>query len=91
MMQNTTAAAPTNPAKPADSSTPDGRSTTFQAVEGGEEHHSGTTLLVEAYSILWIILMVWLLVVWRRQKDVGARLDDLEKAIDRAAAKLEKK
>jgi len=88
-MQNTTAAAPADSAHAP--LTPDGRSTTFQAVEGGPEQHSGTTLLVEAYAVLWVILMVWLLLVWRRQKDVGARLDDLEKAIDRAAAKLEKK
>jgi hypothetical protein len=71
--------------------TPEGRSTTFQPVEGGPEQHSGSTLLVEAYVVLWVILMGWLLLTWRRQKAVGARLDDLEKAIDRAAAKLEKK
>jgi hypothetical protein len=35
--------------------------------------------------------MAWVLLVWRRQKTVNARLDDLELAIDRAAAKLEKK
>jgi hypothetical protein len=71
--------------------TPDGRSTSFQPVEGGGEQHSGTTLLVEAYAVLWVILMAWVLLVWRRQKTVNARLDDLELAIDRAAAKLEKK
>ncbi len=96
MMQNTTVTAPAgtapaDSAKAADAPTPDGRSTTFQAVQGGEEQHSGTTLLVEAYSVLWVILMAWLLLVWRRQKNADARLDDLEKAIDRAAAKLEKK
>jgi len=35
--------------------------------------------------------MGWLLLVWQRQKNVGGRLDALEQAIDRAAAKLEKK
>ena len=80
-------------AQPASSATltPDGRSTAFQPVEGGPEQHSGTTLLVEAYAVLWVILMAWLLLVWRRQKTVNTRLDELEHAIDRAAAKLEKK
>ena len=93
MIQNTTQAPPAESGKTADGTptTPDGRATTFQAVEGGTEQHSGTTLLVEAYAVLWVILMGWLLLMWRRQATVGARLDELEKAIDRAAAKLQKK
>ena len=82
-----TGAAGANPGKP----TADDRATTFQPVEGGTEQHSGTTLLVEAYVVLWVILMAWILMLWRRQADVGARLDDLERAIDRAAALREKK
>jgi hypothetical protein len=70
--------------------TADDRSTTFQPVEGGTEQHSGTTLLVEAYVVLWVILMAWLL-LWRKQATMGGRLDDLERAIDRAASKGEKK
>ena len=75
----------------AGATTPDGRATTFQPVEGGPEQHSGSTLLVEAYAILWIILMSWLLFTWRRQRAIGDRLGELERAIDRAASKLEKK
>jgi hypothetical protein len=70
--------------------TPDGRSTTFQAVEGGTETRSGETLLVSAYSALWLILMAWLALMWRKQASVSTRIDDLERAIDRAAAKAEK-
>ena len=70
---------------------PDDRSTTFQPVEGGTEQHSGATLLIEAYAVLWIILMGWLVFQWRRQGALGARLDGLERAIDRASAKAEKK
>ena len=72
---------------------PDDRSTTFQPVPVGEstEQHSGTTLLIEAYAVLWVILMAWLLMQWRRQAAIGARLGELEKAIDRAASKAEKK
>jgi hypothetical protein len=73
------------------SSTPDDRSTTFQAVQGGPEQHSGSTLLIEAYAVLWVILMAWVLFMWRRQAALGARLEGLERAIDRAAAKAQPK
>jgi hypothetical protein len=70
--------------------TPEDRSTTFQPVEGGTETRSGSTLLVEAYVVLWIILMVWLVTMWRKQGSLNARLDDLERTIDRAAAAKKK-
>lgn len=63
----------------------DGRSTTFQAVEGGAETRSGSTLLVEAYVVLWLILLAWIVLLWRKQAGLNARLDDLERAIDKAA------
>jgi hypothetical protein len=84
LQQTTTTAAPA-------SSGPDDRSQTFQPVEGGPEQHSGSTLLVEAYAVLWVILMAWVLFMWRRQASLGARLEGLERAIDRAAAKAQPK
>jgi hypothetical protein len=89
MLQGQAAPADTAQTTTGTPTTPEGRSTTFQPVEGGPEQHSGSTLLVEAYVILWVILMAWLLLTWRRQKTIGARLDDLEKAIDRAATKVD--
>jgi hypothetical protein len=86
----TASAAPAAAPSAAASGTPDGRATTFQAVEGGAEARSGEALLVEAYSVLWVILLGWLVYLWRKQAGLGARLDDLERAIDRAAAKAEK-
>jgi hypothetical protein len=68
-------------------STPDDRSTTFQPVEGGAETRSGSSLLIEAYAVLWIILMIWLVTMWRKQGSLNARLEDLERTIDKAAAK----
>lgn len=68
----------------------DDRATTFQPVEGGQEVHSGTTLLVEAYVVLWIILMAWLASVWRKQQGLHARLDELEKVLDKADAQARK-
>jgi hypothetical protein len=66
---------------------PGQRSTEFRAVEGGAEMVSGGTLLVEAYSALWIILLAFLLVSWRRQARIDARVDELEKALARSGAK----
>ena len=63
------------------------RSTEFQAVEGGTEMVSGGTLLVEAYAALWLILLGFLLVSWRRQGRIDQRVDELEKAVARSAPK----
>jgi hypothetical protein len=69
---------------------PDDRATEFTAVQGGERY-SGATLLVYAYEAIWLIMMVWLLLLWRKQRSLNARLDGLEAAIDRAAASKESK
>jgi hypothetical protein len=69
-----------------DSTAPDGRSTTFQPTEGGTEQRSGATLLVEAYAIIWLILMFWLVLLWRKQAALNLRLDGLEGAIVKASA-----
>jgi uncharacterized protein HemX len=63
---------------------PDSRSTTFQPVTGEAEHYSGETLLVSAYAILWVILLSWVGLVWRKQSALDARLDDLEREIQKA-------
>ncbi len=75
---------PPTPAAPAD------RATEFTAVDGGE-HYSGSTLLVVAYAAIWLILMVWIFMLWRKQATLSDRLDGLERTIDRAADALEKK
>lgn len=69
---------------------PDDRATEFTAVEGGE-HYSGSTLLVEAYAAIWLIMMVWIFMLWRKSSTLAERLDGLERAIDRAAAAPEEK
>src|SRR5206468_1529287 len=76
---------------PATAATPASRATTFQPVEGGGEQRSGETLLVEAYVVLWVILMGWLFFLWRKQNGLHARLDDLERVIDKAADAKESK
>ena len=70
--------APTEPAQ---------RGTEFVAVEGGAEMVSGGTLLVEAYVVLWVILLGFVFISWRRQGKIDARVADLERALGRGAAK----
>ena len=76
---------------PSTPGTPTDRSTEFTAVDPNVEQFSGPTLVVEAYAAIWLILMGWLFFQWRRQATLSERLDDLERTIDRAAAKAEKK
>jgi hypothetical protein len=59
----------------------DRRPTEFRAVEGGPEIASGEVLLVEAYAALWVVLLGFLLVGWRRQKRMEARIAELERAL----------
>lgn len=70
----------------ASSAAPSDRATSFQAVQGGEEHYSGEVLLVSAYAILWAIVIAWVALVWRKQRLLSARLTDLERVIDEAAS-----
>ena len=83
--------APAAPAATGSGKEPGDRSTEFQAVEGNaKEQHSGSTLLVEAYCVLWVILMGWLFLVWRRQASLNARIDALDRVLDKAAAEKKK-
>jgi hypothetical protein len=59
------------------------RQTEFRAVDAGSETMSGETLLVEAYAALWIILLGFVLVSWRRQSQIDARVNELERAVSR--------
>ena len=72
-------------------SAPDDRATEFKAVDPSAERFSGSTLVVEAYAAIWLILMAWIFLLWRKQQSLTQRLDGLEAAIDRAAAAKEKK
>jgi CcmD family protein len=70
---------------------PDDRATEFQAVQGNpSEQYSGATLLVTAYAVLWVVIFGWIALVWRKQRALDARLADLERVLDKAAAEGEK-
>lgn len=69
--------------KPTDSSNPETteRSTEFQAVDGGPQTTSGELLLVEAYAATWLVVFAFILVSWRRQARIDARMGELEKRL----------
>jgi hypothetical protein len=68
-------------------STPNERATSFQAVQGpAQQHYSGEVLLVSAYAILWMIILAWVALVWRKERHLSARLTDLERVLDEAAS-----
>jgi CcmD family protein len=54
---------------------------TFRPTEGGNEIQSGERLMVEAYAAIWIIVFAFVLLSWRRQKALDARVTALEGAI----------
>jgi hypothetical protein len=64
------------------------RETEFRAVQGGStEMASGEVLLVEAYAGLWVILLAFLLISWRRQTRLDARMAELERSLAQHGAK----
>jgi len=64
---------------------PADRATEFTTV-ASSEHYDGSTLMVAAYAAIWVLLMAWIYLLWRKQAMLAARLDGLERSIDRAAA-----
>lgn len=75
---------------PTVTTTTDDRSQSFKPVTGGPELASGEKLLVEAYAAIWIILFALVLLSWRRQRGIEARVAHLEDAIQKARAAAEK-
>ncbi|MBE7480855.1 MAG: hypothetical protein HS104_12845 [Polyangiaceae bacterium] len=70
--------------QPSTSQRPEDRSTEFVAVEGGaKESASAGTLLVAAYLVMWALLLGFLFIGWRRGQQLAARLESVEKALDR--------
>jgi hypothetical protein len=66
---------------------PDDRATTFQPIPGPQaEHYSGEVLLVSAYAVLFVILVSWVALAWRKAGGMDKRLTALEGEIDKAAA-----
>jgi hypothetical protein len=60
---------------------PEDRSTEFVPVQGGTETSSAGTLLAVAYLFMWAILIGFVLLSWRRQKKLDARLAEIERSL----------
>ena len=77
---------------PADSSSPDGRATTFEAQQGAPipEQHSGARLMVTAYIVIWVIAMMFVQLTWLRQRELARKVESLERALDKAEASRKK-
>ena len=70
---------------------PETAPTSYQPVDSNVgEQRNGATLMVEAYAIIWLILMGWLLINWFRQRNLDQRILGLEAAIARAELKKAK-
>jgi hypothetical protein len=70
-------------AAPPAAGTPEDRSTEFVAVQGGAETTSAEALLVTAYFVMWAALLGFILLTWRRQTQVEARLAGLQGQLER--------
>jgi len=58
------------------------RSQEFRPVTGGStETSSAEGLLITAYVLMWVILMAFLFLTFRRQAAVNKRLSELERAL----------
>jgi CcmD family protein len=68
---------------PSSNSNPSDRSTEFVAVQGGGDTTSASTLLVTAYVGMWVLLLGFIFLSYRRQAKVEARIGELEKALDK--------
>ncbi len=60
---------------------PEDRKTEFVAVTGGKESTSAEVLLVSAYSIMWLFLLAFLWLGWRRISLLRQKLERLESSL----------
>ena len=63
-------------------SAPEERKEEFRPDVGGAESASAGTLLVVAYLVMWALLLGFVLLSWRRQNKVDARLSELERSLE---------
>ena len=77
---------PAAAAQPSAEQTPEGRSEEFRAVEGGSEGTDGMTLLVWAYDAFWVLAFGLILMTWRKQRKLDARITQLSADLEKARA-----
>ncbi len=53
----------------------------FVPVSGGSETTSASSMLVAAYMLLWVVLMLFVALSWKRQRATAARLEAIERSL----------
>ena len=53
----------------------------FVPVRGGGETTSAEALLVAAYTLMWLLALVFVLITWKKQNHLDRRLGVLESAL----------
>lgn len=67
----------------------DDRRDAFMPVEGATETTSAAQMLVIAYALLWLLVLLFVYMTWRRQNALDRRLSWLEKALATREAREE--
>jgi CcmD family protein len=76
---------PAAPESSAGATAPEDRASAFRAAQGPSEQVPGGKLLVAAYAVVWVVLLLVVIRVFRRQSAVEKQAERLEAAIKRAA------
>lgn len=53
----------------------------FVPTTGGEETTSASAMLVTAYVVFWMIVLAFIAMAWRKQRQLSQRLDQIEKSL----------
>lgn len=63
---------------------PENKDDTHKPVGDQPEIQSGEALVVEAYAVIWIIILGFVIVAWMRTRALAGRVDVLERALAKA-------
>jgi hypothetical protein len=80
---------PASSGSPAPSAAPSavgGQPGSFAPVTNEPQTTSGETLLVAAYAIVWVAVMLFVALAWRRTRALEEKVGALEKALERTRA-----
>jgi hypothetical protein len=89
--QASSQAEPSHHAQPSDDAQPSNEAQTsnegFHPSSGGANVQSGERLLVEAYAAIWLCVLVFVVVMWRRTRALEERIEALDGAVKAARDK----
>ncbi|HJZ88511.1 MAG TPA: CcmD family protein [Polyangia bacterium] len=60
----------------------------FQAIQGApattQESIPAATLIASAYGFIWLVVLLYLLVIWRRGQSTEREIDELKRKLEAA-------